>query len=751
MPATTHLKTVRSSFRAKLFSVFTLLTAVISILLSTLYILNESKEKREYLSDSLKQATRQLADSVRLPLYAENTATLRQLAENASHLPEIKAVVITAADGKTLVDLHAPGNPGSEAMLSETAQVLSSQLSASVENALTGETQTAPKLIGTVRMDRSTSDLARSLRRLVVYSSGLALLFWLVVICVFYLILGRFTASFNELMRGLKHMQEGDYTSKIPVLSNDEPGRATQAVNELADKLLQRDEENLRLNQDLREREQNLKLLLDVMPVGVAWHDSVGTVEYANCFITDRFGYGKEDFKTIEELLALFFPDPDYRGQVIEVPGAPARMDKITDDRRMMTEARLTCKDGAVRYVILKSTTEKERTILIIIDITERELLQEQLNRTQKLESIGILAGGVAHNFNNALTGVLGYITLAAKQLDEAGKTALLLQNAERATLRAANMAKQLLTFARGGVPAKTALLLAKLVNESITMAVNSPKVKSVILIPEDVRAVMGDEDQLRQVFTNLAINAVQSMPDGGTLTVCAKNTVPVVPADPKQSLYVEIRFSDTGHGIPEANLARIFEPYFTTNPSNTGLGLASVQSIVHKHGGQITVNSKVGAGTTFTVLVPATDDAPDQEEKIGRAVDIPVAGNESVLVMDDEITIRELARETLEVLGYLVTACSNGEEAVSEYRAAYESGRPFMAAVLDLTIPSGMGGIEAARQILAFDPDAKLIVSSGYSYDPVMSTYKNYGFRAAVTKPYRIADFVRELERLYQ
>jgi two-component system cell cycle sensor histidine kinase/response regulator CckA len=693
MPADTNPTPARSSFRAKLFSVFTLLAAVISVLLSTLFILNESKEKKVYLSGNLKQATQQLADSVRLPLYAENITTLRQLAENASRLPEIKAVVITAADGRPLVDLHPSGNTGSEAMLSETAQVLTSQLSTSVEHALTGETTTSPKLIGSVRMDRSTSDLSQALRRLVLYSSGSALLFWLVVTSVFYLILGRFTASFNELMRGLKHMQEGDYTSKIPILSDDEPGRATQAVNELADKLLRRDEENLRLNQDLREREQNLKLLLDVMPVGIAWHNSVGTVEYTNSFITDRFGYVKEDFETMDDLFARFFPDPGYRGHVAGMLRNAARTNEMADDQLMMTEARVTCKDGVVRHVILKSTTEKERTILIVIDITERELLQEQLIKTQKLEAIGILAGGVAHNFNNALTGVLGYINLAAKQIDETSKAALLLENAERATLRAAGMAMQLLTFARGGAPVKRPLSLARLVDESVGMAVNGSMVRPIIQIPGDVRTIMGDADQLSQVFTNLAINAVQSMPDGGTLTVRAQNAVPDATAAPGQPSYVEITFSDTGHGIPEANLTKVFEPYFTTNPSNTGLGLASVQSIVHRHGGRITVTSALGSGTTFNLLLPATDEAPDHEETIGWEIDMPAKGNESVLVMDDEVTIRELVRETLEVLGYRVTACSNGEEAVAEYRAAHESGRPFVAAILDLNVPNGMGG----------------------------------------------------------
>lgn len=586
-------------------------------MLSTLYIVTETRQTKEYLTSNLKQATQQLAESVRLPLYAENLAMLQQIADNASRLPEIKAVVIAAADGRVLVEQRAPNHPGENEVISETVQVLSSNQSKAVENTLTIGADDAHSLIGSVRLVRSTLDLSQKIRQLFLHSIILALLVWLVMSSAFYIMLNKFTASFNELMRGLKCMKEGDYTSRIRVLSYDEPGLATQAVNELANKLLQRNEENTRLNQHLLEREQNLKLLLDAMPVGVCWNNSEGAVEYINSFFTDRFGYVREDIKTIDDLLALFFPDWDYREQVMVELGSATGQTGKNGGLFSIADAKITCKDGGFRHVIIKSTKENNRTILIFIDITEREILQKQQIKTQQLESIGILAAGVAHNFNNALTGVLGFVTLAAKQLDESSNTVLILKQAEKATLRAAGMAKQLLAFARNGSLVKMNLSLAKLVNESVSMALKGTKVQSLIQITADVHAVIGDEDQLRQVFSNLAINAVQAMPDGGTLSVRAENVL--LDADwavsPNQHSHICISFSDTGKGIPKANQANIFEPYFTTNPSNCGLGLAMVHSIVHRHGGQITVTSTVGVGTTFTVLLPTTCDTANQEE----------------------------------------------------------------------------------------------------------------------------------------
>jgi signal transduction histidine kinase len=253
---------VRSSLLAKIFSVFTLLTAIIFTVLCSLYMVIQVKEKKAYLAKNLGQETRNLAELIRLPLYAENQDILRREAENAFRLPEMRAVVITSAYGKVLVNLHSSAQVEADGIISSTEPVFSGNHSLSVEETLVGNTDPKPVLIGSVRLDRATSDLSRDIRHFVVYSAGLALICWLAMLGAFYLILCKFTASFNELMHGLDHMLHGDYSTRIRIVSHDEPARAAHALNILAEKLHDRDVETLRLNNKLRESEQNLKTLL---------------------------------------------------------------------------------------------------------------------------------------------------------------------------------------------------------------------------------------------------------------------------------------------------------------------------------------------------------------------------------------------------------------------------------------------------------------------------------------------------------
>jgi len=767
------LSTFRNSFQFRLFYVFTLLTALLSFLISTMYVVSEIREKRSNATTHLRQLARQMVDSVRLPLYAENREQLRQIAEIIYHTPEIQAVMITSSSGKVLVNLRAPTYSAPGNYIIEEHEVSSNPVIPSIESTVTGDRDSSqPSVIGKIRLERDTSDLSSEISQLILFSASSAIMFWLVITSVCYLVLRRVTLSFNELIRGLKLMQEGDYTSRIRILSSDEPGQAAIAINELANRLMRRDEENLRLNQELlesnhsleeeniertqaeqtvRESEQNLKILLDVMPVGVGWNDQDGNVEYLNQFFVERFGYGRDEILTTGDWFSHAYPDPEYRKQIKERYQAVLETGLLDNSYTPMFEAKVTCKDGTVRQVITKMSIFKKRTVLILIDITDREILQEQIIKTQKLESIGILAGGIAHNFNNALTGVLGFISLAAKQLDESHRASTLLQHAEKATKRAAGMAKQLLTFARGGAPLKKPISLLKLVEESVELALNGTKVRALIRIPESIHAILADEDQLSQAFANITINAVQAMPNGGTLSIFAENVMLTGNADltGRKSPHVRLTFTDEGHGIPAEELNKIFDPYYTTKPSNTGLGLASVHSIIIKHDGQIQVDSTVGVGTTFTLTLPSTGRLPAPGETANDQLISPNRSIGSILVMDDEETIRDVARETIGFLGYQATTCSNGEEAIAKYTEAFESASPYMAVILDLTIPCGMGGVEAAKRILAIDPDARLIVSSGYSFDPVMSEFKDYGFCAAIEKPYRADELGNKLALL--
>jgi two-component system, cell cycle sensor histidine kinase and response regulator CckA len=552
-------------------------------------------------------------------------------------------------------------------------------------------------------------------------------------------------------------------------VSDDEPGRASASVNELAESLRLRDQENRRLNaelmaamefemaskqelvcvnknleEEIAERtraRQELRNLVAQLPVGIIWSDNDGTIEYLNQFMLERIGYTRDAIRTFEDWLSRACPEPAYRERVAGLRRAAIDAWKDGTGSTSFYDVKVVCQDGSVRYLHCSNQLSGTRTVDIMIDMTEREQLQQQIIRNQKLESIGVLAGGIAHNFNNALTGVLGYITFAKKFLDESHRSHELLVHASRATKRAAALANQLLSFAKGGTPNRKVVSTVKLVEESVFMATSGSNVVSCLELPASLYYLYADDGQICQAFNCICINAVQSMPEGGVLTVRGRNVstdsekLPV----PAEGEYVELCFEDQGCGIREEDQSSIFTPYFTTKAElGTGLGLATVHSIITRHGGMITFATEVGKGTTFTVYLPVVArGVPEQlpDEKVAAAP-AGVTGH-SILVMDDEDMIRKLAGDVLEKEGYRVTLCSDGAAACDLYREAYESGTPYLAAILDLTIPGGMGGRETAQQILALDPDAQLIVSSGYSNSVVMQAYQEYGFCAASPKPY--------------
>jgi len=502
----------------------------------------------------------------------------------------------------------------------------------------------------------------------------------------------------------------------------------------------------------LSESEQTLKNLIDAMPVGVLLVQADGSIEYMNRCFEQKVGYSLAELPSLEDWLDLACPDPGYREKVValistrmvEVPhkGSPMAATEAA------TEAAITCKDGSVRNMIFNCQLSGTRRILICTDITEREALQNELLKAQKLESLGVLAGGIAHDFNNILTGILGNISFACTFLDQSHRSFALLEQAEKAALRATELTKQLLTFAKGGVPVKRTVSLTPLLEESLSLALRGAKVQGVLHAAEALHPVEVDEGQMSQVFHNVILNAVQAMPGGGKLTVSAGNVTvgPETAAGGVPGNYVRLNFADEGDGIPALVLPKVFDPYFTTKPKGTGLGLASVHSIVSKHGGWVEVASQVGKGTELTIWLPAAGEAAQKPASLPEPVAAPRLAGQTVLVMDDEELILKVTTEMLEHLGFRVTTCQNGEQAVRLYTGARDAGLPFAAVLLDLTVPGGMGGIEAASRIRAVDPSAHLIVSSGYSNDPVMAACRAYGFSAAITKPYRERDLARIL-----
>lgn len=389
------------------------------------------------------------------------------------------------------------------------------------------------------------------------------------------------------------------------------------------------------------------------------------------------------------------------------------------------------------RSVPLRNANDEIIALLgVTRDITERKKLEEELVKAQKLESVGLLAGGIAHDFNNLLTAILGNINLAKMHLKPGDKALERLVEAEKASLRTKDLTHQLLTFSKGGAPVKKTASIAEVIKESARFALRGSKVHCDFIIPDDLRPVEIDEGQMSQVVNNLIINADQAMPDGGGIRVECRN-VAVQEADAlplKGGTYVKISFKDHGSGIAPEHISRIFDPYFTTKETGSGLGLATTYSIIKRHDGHISVESMPGSGTTFHIYLPASE-ARNLPEKLQEET-FP-AGAGKVLIMDDEKIVREVAAEILKNLGYEVEVAEDGAELITLYTKAKESGKAFQAVIMDITVPGGMGGEEAIKKLREFDPGIKAIVSSGYSQDPIMAHYDHYGFKEVIEKPY--------------
>jgi len=378
--------------------------------------------------------------------------------------------------------------------------------------------------------------------------------------------------------------------------------------------------------------------------------------------------------------------------------------------------------------------------VLVFRDVTERAHAEEERRKAEKLESLGLAAGGIAHDFNNLLTSILGNVSLALYLPGGPPELNERLTSAKKATLRAQELAQQLLTFAKGGAPVKQSASIAQLLRDTVTFSLRGSAVKGEFDIPDDLWAAEIDAGQISQVVSNLTINADQAMPAGGTLRVsCANFTLSTnsLRLGLRAGRYVKIAVQDQGIGIPEENIKKIFDPYFSTKPKGSGLGLATAYSIVKSHDGVIDVVSRPAQGTTFYLFLPATDKPVRVEPEAAAPATAPFHAR--VLILDDEESICALVSCALRPLGYDVMETHDALSAIQAYESAIHEGRRFDVVISDLTIPGGMGGKEAVRRLHAIDPEVKAIVSSGYHTDPVMSSFREHGFCAMIAKPYEL------------
>ncbi len=394
--------------------------------------------------------------------------------------------------------------------------------------------------------------------------------------------------------------------------------------------------------------------------------------------------------------------------------------------------------------------------IAIVREITEKKKHEEELLKSQQLESIGILAGGIAHDFNNILAAIQGNISLAKLYSQDGSMAYRKLVDTERSIERAKELTYQLLTFSMGGAPLKKISSIYKLLKEAVSFYLSGSDTKCEFNIPTPLWLVEIDEGQISQVINNIIINSIQAMPHGGTITIealnintrkdrsiIAQHSFVIEPGD-----YVMISIEDQGIGIAPEYISRIFDPYFSLKENGTGLGLATSYSIIKRHNGYIDAKSEVGAGTTIFIYLPATkSEMPIELEP--EPTDSPVRGSGRVLLMDDDETILAVCGELIRKMGYDTVLARDGRETLRIFEESLRNSEKIDAVIMDLVIPGGMGGKECIRELLKIDPSARVIVSSGYSNDPIVADYRKFGFRGVIAKPYRAEDLSRVLHTI--
>ncbi|MHB1350822.1 MAG: hybrid sensor histidine kinase/response regulator [Desulfobulbaceae bacterium] len=506
-----------------------------------------------------------------------------------------------------------------------------------------------------------------------------------------------------------------------------------------------------RAQEELAAERERLAVTLRSIGDGVITTDVQGRVVMLNRMAEQLCGWRQDEAqgRPLHEVFRI----------VAEEGGGPVAnpVDKVLATGTIVSlsnHTELVARDGTRRSIADSGAPIRDAqsriigVVLVFRDVTDRRRLEKEMLKNQKLESVGLLAGGIAHDFNNILAAILGNIDLALHRLGDSERVGALLVEAEKASLRAKGLTQQLLTFAKGGSPVRRTVSIAGVAKDSAQFILRGSPIRCELDFPEELWLVDIDPGQISQVVQNIILNARESMPEGGSIQVRGRNlSEPSSDGGDPRDL-VEITLADQGPGISPEIIDKLFDPYFTTKKKGSGLGLAICHSIVSQHGGTIGVASVPGEGATFTIRLPASRNTTRSDEDATAPSFSLHQRKQRVLLMDDDEMVIDIAREMLNHLGHEVEVAGDGKAAVDLYQEALSRGQRFDAVILDLTVPGGMGGKEAVRELLSLDPNAQVIVSSGYSNDPVMADHVDYGFCAAVVKPFRLEDLAAAMEK---
>ncbi len=557
----------------------------------------------------------------------------------------------------------------------------------------------------------------------------------------------------NRLLTESKrcYFQESGQIDNHETCYKTKSGRLIHILLSISELLYTEDEEQnyvVLVARDITEFKKSEKLLkmrqftIDNASEAICWICFDGSILDINDTFSKFIGFTKS------ELLEMNLADIDRHF-------SPDRWKSFCDgiliDKSTTIETEYQKKDGTQFPVeIIANLTEYEEAHLICLflrDISARKKIAERIINAQKLESVSLLAGGIAHDFNNILTTALGNLSIIKLDEDLDDEVKGYLTSVEKALRNGQGLTYQLLTFAKGGAPIKRLVSLIGIVKETVTFSLTGSNIRCEFDIPKDIIQAEIDEAQISQVVSNITINAQQAMPNGGVIEVKIRN----ITVDGSNSYrlqkgnYAKIVIKDNGTGIPTENLPKIFDPYFSTKEGGHGLGLAASYSIIKKHYGHLAVKSESGTGTSFQILLPSSKFIAIQDTK----ETVIQKGNGHILVMDDEEQILALASKLLPMLGYSCDFSKNGTDAINCYKNAITAGNEYDALIMDLTIQGGMGGKEAAQLLIKEFPETKIIVSSGYSNDPILANFKDYGFCDILVKPYQLCDLGEVLKRV--
>ena len=507
--------------------------------------------------------------------------------------------------------------------------------------------------------------------------------------------------------------------------------------------------ERVKAEKALKENERRFRLIEETIPSLLVVTDKKGVNIYVSPNCKEVTGYSRGEL----EGNFTWWVHEDDREKAEKVFNSA--FNKHIHGRNF--EYKAIKKDGKIWYAssswepILNEEGDFQGMVVQTIDISDKKIMEEEVAKAQKLESIGILAGGIAHDFNNFLTGIIGNISLAKLKLEPKDEVYEILTESEKAAQSAKSLTQQLLTFSKGGVPIKEKADIKDLLRESANFVLVGSNVRCEFDFEENLWEVVIDKGQMNQVVNNIVLNALEAMPEGGAIVIKTENLelteTKKIPLE--KGKYVKITVRDTGVGISNDNIPKIFDPFFTTKQKGSGLGLATVFSIIKKHKGFIYSESELGKGTAFYIYLPASLEVQKSKQK--REEEKISQDKGKVLIMDDKSFIRKAAQRALDLFGYDVHGAEDGEEAIKLYKEAKDDGKPFDVVILDLTVPGAMGGLKALKELRKIDPKVKAIVSSGYSDDPVMSDHVKYGFNEIIKKPYEYHELAETVKKLIE